>query len=237
MSKYKWTRPLHWVNTPNQECSYDYNRDCHDSLGRKDICVAGAINKFTQQLLDYSKTHNANNQNMTEALLFLAHFVGDIHQPLHIGFASDAGGNNVSVEWFKRKSDLHHVWDVEFVTKALKENYNSNPTVMADSILNNITDNWAREVDTWGLCRNQKISCPDMYALEGVNLACRWAYKGATPGSALGDAYYISRLPIVERRLAQGGVRLASILNSIFDPNAPQQTNPRGLYTSLIDTP
>jgi len=31
------------------------------------------------------------------------------------------------------------VWDVEFVTKALKENYNSNPIAMADGILNNIT--------------------------------------------------------------------------------------------------
>jgi len=51
------------------------------------------------------------------------------------------------------------------------------------------------------------------------------------------DAYYISRLPIVERRLAQGGVRLAAILNSIFDPNAPQHTSLEGLHTSLIDAP
>jgi len=51
------------------------------------------------------------------------------------------------------------------------------------------------------------------------------------------DAYYISRLPIVKRRLAQGGVRLAAILNSIFDPNAPQHISPKGLPTSLVDVP
>lgn len=36
--------------------------DCHDSLGRKDVCVVGAINKFTQQLSDYTKTHNTKNR-------------------------------------------------------------------------------------------------------------------------------------------------------------------------------
>ncbi|KAG0580117.1 hypothetical protein M758_4G149600 [Ceratodon purpureus] len=224
MSKYKWTRELHWVNTPDQDCKYDYNRDCHDSLGRKDVCVAGAINKFTQQLSDYTKNHTTKNQNTTEALLFLAHFVGDIHQPLHAGFRSDGGGNNVSVHWYRRKTNLHNVWDTEFVEKALKEKFNSDPTVMADSILNNITDQWASEVDSWGLCRNNKLACPDTYATEGINLACRWAYKGATPGTTLGDSYYISRFPIVERSLAKGGVRLAAILNGIFDPDAPQRS-------------
>jgi hypothetical protein len=110
MSKYKWARQLHWVDTPDLECKYDYNRkaflihcslytshasvpkyqdnqtesqlgipflvihscfinvfssmpgDCHDSLGRKDVCVVGAINKFTQQLSDYTKNHNTKNR-------------------------------------------------------------------------------------------------------------------------------------------------------------------------------
>lgn len=36
--------------------------DCHDSLGRKDVCVSGAINKFTQQLTDYTKNHTIKNR-------------------------------------------------------------------------------------------------------------------------------------------------------------------------------
>lgn len=47
-------------------------------------------------------------------------------------------------------------------------------------------------------------------------LACKFAYRNATPGSTLKDEYFLSRLPIVEKRLAQGGVRLAAILNRIF---------------------
>ncbi|XP_024387629.1 endonuclease 4 isoform X3 [Physcomitrium patens] len=238
MDKYKWTRELHWVNTPNHVCKYDYNRDCHDHMGTPNVCISGAINNFTHILWNHTRNRNMKNgrdiftcyrafvfgeaEDVTEALLFLAHFMGDIHQPLHTGFRSDQGGNNISVYWYHRRSDLHHVWDTEIVSKALKENHNSDPEIMADSILNNATDNWASEVDAWGICHNRKLSCPDTYATESINLACKWAYSGAAPGTALGDEYYTSRLPTVELRLAQGGVRLAAILNSIFDPNAPQ---------------
>ena len=47
--------------------------------------------------------------NLTESLMFLAHFVGDIHQPLHVGFEEDEGGNTIIVHWYRRKSNLHHV--------------------------------------------------------------------------------------------------------------------------------
>lgn len=76
--------------------------------------------------------------NLTQALLFLAHFIGDIHQvinedlifdltkillvmvimrskmnvmvqPLHVGFTSDRGGNNIDVHWYRTKTVLHHV--------------------------------------------------------------------------------------------------------------------------------
>jgi hypothetical protein len=42
-------------------------------------------------------------------LLFLSHFMGDIHQPMHVGFTSDEGGNTINLRWFRRKSNLHHV--------------------------------------------------------------------------------------------------------------------------------
>jgi hypothetical protein len=41
--------------------------------------------------------------------MFLAHFVGDVHQPLHVAFEEDEGGNTISVRWYKRKENLHHV--------------------------------------------------------------------------------------------------------------------------------
>ncbi|WZZ09288.1 hypothetical protein YC2023_095209 [Brassica napus] len=56
------------------------------------------------------------------------------------------------------------------------------------------------------------------YASESIDLACKYAYKDAAPGTTLGDDYFLSRLPIVEKRIAQGGIRLAATLNRIFSP-------------------
>ncbi|MFX6533232.1 S1/P1 nuclease, partial [Acinetobacter baumannii] len=108
---------------------------------------------------------------------------------------------------------LHHVWDTMIIDSALKTYYNKDITTMIQSIQSNITDAFIEE-SSWKNCNG--TVCPDPYATESINLACKFAYRNATPGSTLGDEYFDTRLPVVEQRLAQGGVRLASILNSIF---------------------
>jgi hypothetical protein len=107
--KYRWTSHLHYIDTPDQACSYEYSRDCHDQHGLKDMCVDGAIQNFTSQLQHYGEGTSDRRYNMTEALLFLSHFMGDIHQPMHVGFTSDEGGNTIDLRWYKHKSNLHHV--------------------------------------------------------------------------------------------------------------------------------
>jgi len=82
---WQWSRPLHYINTPDWSCTYLVERDCIN-----DICVDGAIRNYTKRL--ESELDDIQHQ---EALYFLIHFVGDIHQPLHTGFQNDFGGNNV----------------------------------------------------------------------------------------------------------------------------------------------
>jgi hypothetical protein len=77
---------------------------------------------------------------MTEALLFLSHFMGDIHQPMHVGFTSDEGGNTIDLRWYKHKSNLHHVWDREIILTALKENYDKNLDLLQEDLEKNITN-------------------------------------------------------------------------------------------------
>ncbi len=46
-----------------------------------------------------------------EALKFLVHFIGDLHQPLHLGHFEDLGGNKIGIKWFGRQINIHQVWD------------------------------------------------------------------------------------------------------------------------------
>jgi hypothetical protein len=52
------------------------------------------------------------------ALSFLVHFVGDSHQPLHVSYGSDRGGNEVKADFFGSQTNLHSVWDDSFISKA-----------------------------------------------------------------------------------------------------------------------
>lgn len=216
-SHYYWSRALHYVDTPDFRCNYDYNRDCHDSAGRKNRCVTGAINNYTLQLTSACRNPALESRyNLTEALMFLSHFVGDVHQPLHCGFLGDLGGNKIHLHWYHRKANLHHVWDTEIIDTAMKQFYDSDLNVMIEALQKNITENWSDDLESWEGCDGNRLACPNPYASESVSLACKYAYKNATPGSVLGDDYFLSRLPVVNKRLAQGGIRLAATLNRIF---------------------
>ncbi|KAH6769555.1 endonuclease 2 [Perilla frutescens var. hirtella] len=210
--RYRWSSALHYIDTPDDLCSYLYKRDCKDEDGIQDRCVAGAIYNYTNQLLSYG---SGNSQyNLTEALLFLSHFIGDIHQPLHVGFTSDKGGNTIDVDWYTTKTVLHHVWDVSIIETAEERFYDSNVDELINKLQTNITTVWANQAKAWEAC--SKTACPDAYATEGIKAACDWAYKGVSNSSVLEDDYFLSRYPVVNLRLAQGGVRLAATLNRIF---------------------
>ncbi|VAH53055.1 unnamed protein product [Triticum turgidum subsp. durum] len=216
--RYRWSSPLHFADTP-KDCKFSYARDCHDAKGNKDACVVGAINNYTAALQDPSSPYDR-----TESLMFLAHFVGDVHQPLHCGHVEDLGGNTILVRWYRRKSNLHHVWDVDVIEQAMKDFYGKDQDTMIKAIQRNITKDWSGEEKQWEACRSKtKTTCADKYAQESAALACD-AYKGVKQDSTLGDEYYSAALPVVEKRIAQGGVRLAAILNRIFSRNGRPQS-------------
>ncbi|XP_052136970.1 endonuclease 2 isoform X1 [Oryza glaberrima] len=214
--RYPWSAPLHYIDTPDHLCSYTYDRDCKDEDSFRGRCVAGAINNYTSQLLTYDATSPSTQYNLTQALLFLAHFVGDIHQPLHVGFTSDKGGNTIDVRWSTRKTVLHHVWDDNIIETAENDYYGEGVAEFVDALMQNITGEWSQRVPGWEECSKNQTTCPDTYASESIAAACDWAYKDVTEDSVLEDAYFGSRLPVVNLRLAQGGVRLAATLNRIF---------------------
>ncbi|CAJ2648419.1 unnamed protein product [Trifolium pratense] len=166
----------------------------------------------TPDVCSYKTTNN-----LTQALYFLSHFLGDIHQPLHCGFLSDKGGNSITVHWFTRKQNLHHIWDASILDTEVQRFHDSDMDEFIDALQQNITKVWSKEVEEWESCISNDIACPSIYASESIEDACEWAYKDAPEGSTLKDDYFLSRFPIVNLRLAQGGVRLAAILNRIFD--------------------
>uniref|UniRef100_A0A1J3H088 Aspergillus nuclease S1 n=1 Tax=Noccaea caerulescens TaxID=107243 RepID=A0A1J3H088_NOCCA len=216
-SEWDWTSALHYVNTPDYRCNYEYCRDCHDSHKHKNVCVTGAIFNYTKQLMTASENlQTLVHYNLTEALMFLSHYMGDIHQPLHTGFPGDLGGNTIILNWYHNQTNLHRVWDNMIIDSALKTYYNSSLPLMIQALQAKLTNGWSNKVPSWESCKHKQTACPNQYASESIKLACKYAYRNATPGTTLLDEYFLSRLPVLEKRLAQGGIRLAATLNRIF---------------------
>ena len=100
------TAALHYVNLPRDErCRYESEQSCV-----KGSCVVGAIERQTAMLAS-----NAPDEERLKALKYLVHFVADVHQPLHAGFADDRGGNTYQLQAFGRGTNLHAVWDVGLI--------------------------------------------------------------------------------------------------------------------------
>ncbi len=69
------------------------------------------VKEFSEVL----KNKSASKIEKQNALKFLVHFIGDIHQPLHVGNGKDRGGNNIKVKWFNEPTKLHAVWDSKMI--------------------------------------------------------------------------------------------------------------------------
>ncbi|CAA7402061.1 unnamed protein product [Spirodela intermedia] len=156
LTRYPWSFPLHYVNTPGV-CNYDQSRDCHNDDGVQGMCVVGAINNYTTQLRTFGQPFS--RYNLTESLMFLAHLVGDVHDPVDVSFYDDEGGIFIIVYWYGSKTNLHRVWDVNIVQTAINKIYKNNVNAMIESIEGNITENWNGEIIQWQSCASNDLTC------------------------------------------------------------------------------
>lgn len=138
------------------------------------------------------------------ALKMVVHFLGDIHQPMHMGHATDRGGNSHTVKFFKRPTNLHSVWDTDILESAHKWSHTE----------------WQREIDRGDTAREDQIVVggnPDSWGRETFEL-CTEIYDTTPPDTNIEYDYIARWTPVIESQLLKGGLRLADVLNSVFDP-------------------
>lgn len=178
-----------------------------------------------QALSHFSKTlqdPNASLNDKQTALRFIVHLVGDLHQPLHNGKCCDKGGNDVKVTWFGKPTNLHAVWDSQLV-----DDEQLSFTELAAKLERHISNR--QLIDWWDINPRDWISesaeirdglyPPPARPRKGEKLK-----KGQTLLPDLSYSYVYKFTPVMERRLSQGGVRLAAYLNAIFAEPQPLPT-------------
>lgn len=185
----------HFINVPKSEDSVDLARDCA-ALN----CVATAIQR---NLVYLSRDAQGKREKARKAaaLRFLAHFVGDLHQPLHVGNGEDWGGNKIGVNWYGKKANLHGIWDYEILKKAGITYPDSLEYLQEIKPENSTSDVLAWIRTSFRLARN------NAYKDTEGNLI--------VSGDTLGDAYFERAKPIVMSQISLSSSRLAYLLNEL----------------------
>jgi len=96
------TASWHYMNFPRDAgCIYSADRMCIEGM-----CVVGAIERQVAVLAS-----KAPDEARLKSLKYVVHFVADVHQPLHAGFADDRGGSSFQLQAYGRGTNLHALWD------------------------------------------------------------------------------------------------------------------------------
>lgn len=186
----KKTAHWHYVNIAEEGCRYESNRDC-----RNGDCVVEAIRRQSAILADRKRS----KADRLQALKFVVHFVGDVHQPLHAAFAHDKGGNTVQVNLDGRGTNMHALWDSGLLrTAGLDEAA------------------YLQRLRAMPAPSDTSVAAPSRpQPVAWAEASCATAISpGLYPQRARIDQAYVQKWrPMAEAQLRLGGVHLATVLN------------------------
>src|SRR5258705_7009919 len=170
-------------------------RDCP-----KGECVIVKIDELQRTLGDKSTAP----EKRKEALMFLVHFVGDMHQPLHCSDNKDKGGNDVKLDFFGRNANLHSVWDSALLGRMGSE----------DALFTQYSkDLTAKRVRKLG--RGSVESWAEQSHKAGQKVVYGMLLQAPAGGQVKIDAAYErSAAPVIKDQIERAGARLAQVLNT-----------------------
>jgi hypothetical protein len=197
----------HFVDTPMDGSGFFEQRDCFRpdekhpyTLQDHHNCVVDRISMFKHVLAD----RNAPRQDRIEALKFLVHFVGDVHQPMH-AIEEARGGNGIHISEFgstqcgKYACNLHFAWDT--------------------GLIEHVGISEKRYV-----ARLNELIASRKLTVQGGGTPAEWANESfllakkvwLNDGDAVDETYFENDIGIVNRRLALAGIRLARMINQLL---------------------
>ncbi len=190
---YAYTKTWHYKNI-------DADRTYEDAPANP----AGDVVQGIKQQIEFLSDETISPEKANLALKILVHLVGDMHQPMHMGHATDLGGNRVKVKYFGRENNLHSIWDSSLVESAHKWSFTE----------------WQQQIDRATDEQQAEIiaGTVDDWAKQTLGIA-REVYVYFQPGNNVMYNEIARWTPTIEDQFLRGGLRLAHILNTIFDPS------------------
>jgi nuclease S1 len=210
-----WSDEIYGTPAARPRWHYDNAPVCGQAVFgavcRDGECASEELKRLSGVMADPQAAPRERN----EALKWVVHLVGDLHQPLHAADNQDRGGNAVPVALAgvrtRGRESLHRAWDNDFVRLALEARNRQQPPAAMGPLVS----------AAQALLGEAGAGDPDGWASESNNLARNVAYRypgfacGADPQApvVLDQAYISGAADLVRERLLLAGARLAHLLN------------------------
>lgn len=201
-----------WLDNASHGPEYAYTKTWHykniaQGVDYEDaeLNPDGDVVTATREQIAILTNPEAPREDKVLALKILVHVLGDMHQPMHMARPDDRGGNNVKLQFFGRDANLHGIWDGSIMNSGHSWSYTEwqqqldrlNPVAEAQTTSGNI-DDWAKE--TYLIATSVYDYFPE---------GCKVSYDEVATWT-----------PVIEGQILRGGLRLARVLNAIFDPES-----------------
>lgn len=201
-----------WLDNASHTPDYEFTKTWHykniDAGVEYDdapLLNTGDVVRAVYEQVTILQDPEATKESKQLALKIVVHILGDLHQPMHMGHASDLGGNKWKVNYFGRDSNLHSVWDSSVPESAHKWTYTE----------------WQNQIDRANAEEEAEIlnqGTPEKWGRETYEI-CKKVYDETPENHQISYDYVGYWTPTVEQQFLKGGLRLADILNSIYDPD------------------
>jgi len=216
IEKFRIFAQWHYMNVPRDQLKINLNTCLKNCLPQAIIQHQQSLHKSLYQSTSPQIKPNKNTVNtkwqQTQSLLFLSHWLGDIHQPLHISFASDLGGNKIKLKKSATKCrNLHGYWDqcILYRGKQSKNQWLHLLTTKWDDVP---IPNWQKEqVWQWADESFQLVKQP---SFQYCHLDEQGACLKPSGKITLSKNYLTRYQPVIEQRLLLAAKRLTKILEA-----------------------
>jgi hypothetical protein len=210
-AEYDPMKPFHYVNIEASAPNYSRARDCANG------CIVTALTQFIALLeSDDPKPTLAERRY---AIYWIAHLMGDLHQPLHVAHPDAKGGTATLLPFFeaKDKRSAHWIWDFGLIERRPLPAVSAGSTTAA-SDFRTLASELAAGVTPGEERAYRRTTSPEKLANESLGLSRRYAFL--SPSDRVDAAYERTRWPVVAEQLQKAGVRLAGVLDHALGQKA-----------------
>lgn len=198
---FKNTAPRHYINAP---LGLSYPNFVQEIKNQPQENVYKAVTQCEKDLQDPT----LSQQKKLEALKFIVHFVGDLHQPMHVSRAEDKGGNTIQLQFEGQGTNMHSLWDSKLIAKEGKS---------FDQMALDYDTATPQQIKAWQ--KDELLK----WLYESYQISSQ-LYPEIEQNNKLGDEYHAKYMPVVQQRILKAGIRLAGLLNSIAEKYAVKNT-------------